>query len=51
MSIFSDQFALGSALLSGIVIMIFGEFVFNKIREICATCKHKNSAMAVRNSK
>lgn len=51
MSIFSDQVAFGSALLSGIVVMAFGAFVVNKIKEICLACKHKNDVMAVRNSK
>lgn len=51
MSIFSDQVASLSALLSGIVIMAFGAFVINKIKEICANCKHKNGVMAVRDSK
>lgn len=51
MYIFSDQFAFISALLSGIVIMAFGGFVISKIKEICATCKHKNDVIAVRNSK
>lgn len=48
MSIFSEQIASGSAFLSAVVIMAFGAFVINKIKDICTNCKHKNSAMIVR---
>lgn len=49
MSMFSDQVAFGAAMLSGVVVMIFGYVAWNGIKKIVADCRHKNHAMAVRN--